>query len=303
ENSSLGGFGGNKLPSGGNINTNTTHQLVAGLDSVLTAKLTNSFRAAGTDFKNRVLRPPTDAQAVVVAGLENVRVITDDGLLNSGPDNITPQSTFERFYQFRDDLTYAGGHHTLRTGLDVVRYRVTVTNFVNGFPSFNVVSPASRNPADIANQTFINVTLGNKKGIRIPGTDDNSHRNTRTSLYGEDTWRALPNLSLSFGLRYQIDSHPLDNDLRKPTIVGPILPHGTDPTPIDKNNVAPTFGLAWDPWKNGKTSIRLGGGIYYTLRISNLVTNERASIAPFNSGNDTITLTAGNTASGRVDFN
>lgn len=302
ENSSLGGFGGNKLPSGGNINSNTTHQFAAGVDSVLSTRLTNAFRVAGTDFKDRVLRPPSEAQAIVIPGLENVRIITDDGLLNSGPDNITPQSTFERFYQFRDDLTHVGGGHTLRGGVDVVRYRVTVTNFVNGFPSFNLVSPASRNPADLLNQPFINFTFGNKKGIRIPGTPDNSHRNTRTSFYAEDTWRLLTNLTLNLGARYQIDSHPLDNDLDKPTIVRPILPKGTATTPIDKNNIAPTIGLAWDPWKNGKTSIRVGGGIYYTLRISNLVTNERASIAPFNSGNDTITLTAGTTG-GQVDFN
>ncbi|MFN7929603.1 MAG: carboxypeptidase regulatory-like domain-containing protein [Blastocatellia bacterium] len=302
ENSSFGGFGGNRLPSSGNFNTNLTHQFVAGLDSVLTQKLTNAFRVAGTDFKNRVQRPTTEAQAVGIAGLENIRILTDDGLLITGPDSITPQSTFERFYQFRDDVTYVGGRHTLRGGVDAVRYRVTVLNFVNGFPQFNVISPATRNPADIVNQAFINTTLGNKKGIRIPGTPDNSHRNTRTSFYGEDSWRAASNLTLNFGVRYQIDTHPLNNEVQKPALVGPVLPRGREATPIDKNNVAPTFGLAWDPWKNGKTSIRLGGGIYYTLRISNLVTNERASIAPFNSGNDTITLTAG-TTTGAVDFN
>lgn len=302
ENSNLGGFGGIKLPSGGNINANTTHQFVSGLDSVLSTKLTNSFRFAGTDFKNRVLRPPSDALAVVIPGLENFRILTGDGLLNSGPDNITPQSTFERFYQFRDDVTYAGGNHTLRGGVDVVRYRVTVTNFVNGFPSISLPTPASFNPADLLNSTFISFTVGNKKGIRIPGTDDNSHRNTRTSFYGEDSWRALPNLTINYGLRYQVDSHPLNNDLGKPNLAKTILPRGIAPTPIDKNNVAPSFGLAWDPWKDGKTSIRLGGGIYYALSISNLVTNERATIAPFNSGNDTFTLTSGTTG-GQVDFN
>jgi hypothetical protein len=302
ENSSFGGFGGNRLPSSGSFNTNTTHQFALGLDSVLTQKLTNAFRVAGTDFKNRVLRPEADAQAIGIAGLENIRIVTDDGLLITGPDSITPQSTFERFYQFRDDLTFVGGRHTLRGGVDAVRYRVSVLNFVNGFPQFNVVSPGSRNPADIINQTFINTTLGNKKGIRIPGTPDNSHRNTRTSFYAEDGWRMASNLTLNFGARYQIDTHPLNNEVQKPTLVGPILPRGREATPIDKNNFAPTFGLAWDPWKDGKTSIRLGGGIYYTLRISNLVTNERASIVPFNSGNDTITLTAG-TTTGAVDFN
>ena len=130
----------------------------------MTQRLTNAFRVAGTDFKNRVLRP-AEAQAIGIAGLENIRILTDDNLLITGPDSITPQSTFERFYQFRDDLTLVGGRHTLRGGADVVRYRVTVLNFVNGFPQFNVVSPATRNPADIGAQTFINTTLGNKKGI------------------------------------------------------------------------------------------------------------------------------------------
>jgi hypothetical protein len=269
----------------------------------MTSKLTNSFRGAFTDFKNRVQRPDDAAQALAVPGLEGVRIVTDDTGLIAGPDNITPQSTFERFYQFRDDLNYATGKHLIRGGMDIVHYRVAVANFVNGFPSFNVVSPASRNPADLANQPFINVTLGNKKGIRIPGTDDNSHRNTRISGYAEDTWRLQPNFTLNFGVRYQVDTHPLNNDLDKPALVAPLLPNGTAPTPIDKNNWAPHAGVAWDPWKDGKTSIRFGAGLYYSLRISNLVTNERASLAPFNSGNDTITLTAGSATGGPQDFN
>src|SRR5262249_6856182 len=78
-NESLGNFGGNRLPSSGNVNSNTTNQVAGGLDTVLTPKLTNSFRAAVTDFKNRVLRPDSQAQAVGIPGLEGVRVITDDG--------------------------------------------------------------------------------------------------------------------------------------------------------------------------------------------------------------------------------
>jgi hypothetical protein len=303
DNSSLGNFGGNRLPSSGNVNANTTHQVAGGLDTVVTSRLTNSFRAAVTDFKNRVERPDTQAQAVGIPGLEGVRVITDDAGLISGPDNITPQSTFELFGQFRDDLTYALGRHMIRGGLDIVRYRVRVTNFVNGFPSFNVISPTSRNPADIVNQPFVNVTLGNKNGKRIPGTPDNAHRNTRISGYAEDSWRLRPNLMVSFGARYEVDTHPLDNDLDKPVLVGPILPNGTAATPIDRNNVSPHGGIAWDPRGDGKTSIRIGAGIYYSLRVSNLVTNERASIAPFNSGNDTITLTAGSATGGPQDFN
>src|SRR5262249_28993269 len=82
-NSSLGNFGGNRLPSSANINTNTTHQGVAGLDTVLSSNLTNAFRLGITDFKNRVLRPDAQAQAVAVPGLEGIRVVTDDNALIS----------------------------------------------------------------------------------------------------------------------------------------------------------------------------------------------------------------------------
>jgi len=304
DNSNFGGFGGIKLPSTGNVNTNITHQYVWGLDTVLTSKLTNSFRSALTDFKNRVLRPPADAQAIAIKGYENVRLITSDGSLDSGPDNVTPQSTFELFGQFRDDLTYTAGNHILRGGADVVRRRVMVTNFVAGFPQINVTAPASRNPADVVNQPLVSFTIGNRNGKRIPGTPDNAHRNTRISWYAEDTWRLRPNLTLNYGVRYEVDTHPLNNDLDKPVLARPILPRGTAPTPIDKNNFAPHFGVAWDPWKDGKTSFRFGAGIYYAMRISNLVTNERATLAPFNSGNDTIGLQSGQTgAAARIDFN
>ncbi|MGH9844156.1 MAG: carboxypeptidase regulatory-like domain-containing protein, partial [Blastocatellia bacterium] len=301
-NSNLGGFGGNKLPSGANINANTANQYAWGLDTALTTKLTNSFRAALTDFKNNVLRPPSDAQAVVISGVENIRIATDDGLLISGPDTGTPQSTFELFSQFRDDLTYTAGNHTLRGGADVVRRRVRVMNFLFGFPSITVVSPASASPADILNQPFVSFIIGNNKGIRIPGAPDNAHRNTRISWYLEDNWRLRPNVTLNYGVRYEVDTHPLNNDLNKPNLVGPLLPRGTQATPIDKNNFAPHMGVAWDPFKDGKTSFRFGAGIYYALQISSLVTAERASLAGFNSGNDTISLTSGST-NGQVDFN
>jgi hypothetical protein len=291
DNSNFGGFGGRILPSSGNVNKNFTNQFVWGLDSVLSPKLVNGFRAAYTDFKNRVVSPPEAARKITVRGTEGFRIVTNDGLLIAGPDSITPQSTFERFGQFRDDITYSTGNHTLRFGADIVRRRVTVTNFVFGFPSMTVVGLPSRNPDDLLDARIIDVNIGNRNGKRIPGTPDNSHRNTRFSGYASDSWRIRQNFTLNLGLRYEVDSHPINNDLAKPDLARTLLPLGTAPTPINKHNFAPQFGFAWDPFKDGKTSIRGGFGIYYAMRISNLVTNERATLAPFNSGNDTITLT------------
>src|SRR5262249_60384618 len=149
DNNSFGGFGGNRLPSAGNFNNNVTHQFAVGLDSSFTPRLTNAFRFGFTDFKNRVLKPDADAVAITVPGTTGFGITTDDGLLIAGPDNITPQSTFERFFQTRDDQTYAAGRHTIRYGADVVYRRVQVTNFVSCAPQITALSPSSRNVADL----------------------------------------------------------------------------------------------------------------------------------------------------------
>lgn len=299
-NSNFGGFGGNTLPSSGNVNTDVTNQYAVGLDTVFTPRMTNSARMAVTNFQNKILRPPAAAQAFAVPGAENFRILTNDNSLIAGPDINTPQGTSEYFNQYRDDVTYIVGRHTARFGGDVTYRQVSVYNFAACFPSITVNAPPTSNVADLLNTSIVSITIGNCNGRRIPATPDNTHRNTRISWYAEDSWRIRPNFTLNYGLRYEVDTHPLNNDLRKPDIARTILPRGTEPTPINKKNFAPQLGLAWDPAKDHKTSIRVGGGIYYAGRISNLVTQERATISPFNSGNDTIALTAG--SSGRYDF-
>jgi hypothetical protein len=58
--------------------------------------------------------------------------------------------------------------------------------------------------------------------------------------YWQDDWRITPSLTLSYGVRYE-----WQNNLR------------------DRNNSAPRFGFGWSPFKNGRTTIRGGLGVYY----------------------------------------
>ena len=296
DNASFGGFGGNALPSVGTTNNNITHQFAFGVDTPLSPRLTNGFRFGYTDFKNNLTRADSAAAAVVVPGTLGFGITTDDGLLISGPPASSPQSTAERFYQIRDDQTFSFGKHTIRYGGDVTNRRVSVFNYVACAPQIQVASPASRNPADIATAGLIQFTVGNCNGIRVPGTPDNAHHNTRLSFYGGDSWRVSPRLTLSVGLHYEYDTHPLNNDLPKPDLVKTLLPNGTAATAVPARNLAPQIGIAWDPRGNGKTSVRFGAGIFYAMQVSNLVTTERAQLAPFNSGNTTFNFQRGTNA-------
>ena len=120
-------------------------------------------------------------------------------------------------------------------------------------------------------------------------------RFNRYEFYLQDSWRARPNLTLDFGLRYALFPAVTDqNDVltnfsaalydpaRAPQLnaAGSVIPgtgdplngivvaaqnspHGRGIYQLDKNNLQPRFGMAWDLFSDGRTVVRGGYGIYY----------------------------------------
>lgn len=100
------------------------------------------------------------------------------------------------------------------------------------------------------------------------------------AFYGSDTWRIRPNLSLNLGLRWEyigplterngLGLMPVDltlDVLRNPNAVLDFAGKGTGREFLakDLDNFAPNFSFAWDPFKDGKTSIRGGFSIAYAI--------------------------------------
>ena len=89
--------------------------------------------------------------------------------------------------------------------------------------------------------------------------------------YIGDNWKIRPNLNVSLGLHYIRDTGRSDSQLGADPAINAFGAGLGDQVHQPNLNFAPQVGIAWDPWKNGKTVIRAGGGIYYENTVWNNV--------------------------------
>ena len=246
------------------------------------------------------------------------------GLPGFGCQSLSDANSQVRYtgtYQTIDNMSYVRGHHLLKWG---VEFRDVYENSYNdyfsrglfdfagysnlGVPSLANLPPNSplldpTNPATAATNNAVYALLGyadyqtqsqyfNKAGAGI-ASDERGFRDREWGLFFQDTWKILPNLTATYGLRWEYFGVPFEvnNNLSQLftdpsavadaftfTIVGP----GTGKNLYNNqfNNFEPRIGLAWDPFKDGKTSIRVGYGIFHDRVFGNLIGNAR-SLPPF----------------------
>lgn len=210
-------------------------------------------------------------------------------------------------YAWTDNLTIARSAHTFKTGvlfqIDDKQQQPTWNDA--GMINF---TPNNNNPNDSSNG-LANLLLGNFTNYQQSnGVFYGSFRYLNLEFYGQDSWRVNSRLVLEFGARYAYlgptytrgsfltsyfdpalydPAKAVRIDTAKGLLQGSIVPGSGDPfngmvqenTPgvpsgfgrHRKNQVAPRFGFAYDPWGNGKTAVRAGFGVFFErIRQSNV---------------------------------
>jgi hypothetical protein len=173
------------------------------------------------------------------------------------------QRTEER-YQFTDRFSWALGAHNVKFGVDVNHLPLKADFTVNfgGIYNFGTRSLfPSPFPAFSPIQTY---------GAGIPSNFiqgvGNPHDEFSNNMFGfflQDSWRIKSNLTLNYGVRYDVELTPTFKAINALSQSAQDALGIAQGIPRDYNNVAPRIGLAWDPRKDGKTVVRASFGLFY----------------------------------------
>jgi hypothetical protein len=189
----------------------------------------------------------------------------------------------EKRFQFTDNFSWQRGRHSYKFGADVNHLPIEADFTVNfgGVYNFGELLPGSFGmPTTFNGQPVPNFSPIQAYGLGVPqvfiqgiGNPHDSFSNNTLGLFVQDSWRVRSNLTLNYGLRYDVEytpTFPAVNEISQKAQDALGITQGI---PRDKNNVAPRIGLAWDPRSDGKTVVRASYGMYYDHPLLGLAFN------------------------------
>lgn len=208
---------------------------------------------------------------------------------------------------YTDNISWSHGNHTFKFGGDFrnvaesgpndffSRRQVTEsglasqfgTGVVQGVPNDDLTLEAAAQAYYGLVDTDIQAEFFDKTGTRV-GSDNKRFRQHEYDWYGQDTWKIRRNLTLTLGLRYQLDGVPYEEDANfsnlfgdptggpvTMTVVGPGT--GKQVYASDYSNLEPRVGFSWDPKGDGKMAVRGAFGIFHDRVFGNLFGNARGN--------------------------
>ena len=229
-----------------------------------------------------------------------------------GATNASKQQVIEQI-QFSDDVSMSRGTHQFAFGAASGYWWTQSLAHVRSIGNLNVGSAVTGN-------SMGDFLLGRIQQVRMSAPNPLSTNQYYLGLYAQDTWRATPNLTFNYGVRWEpfLPMNALQ-DLTGATrmynftaeafkagtksSVFPTAPAGfsypaqvsgqendqgfigTSGAETKWNQFAPRVGLSWDPTGEGRTSIRAGFGIAYDV-VNLMLMHNAANVSPWSG--DTI---------------
>lgn len=316
-------FTGATLPGFGDQSTPYTKQYTASWNHIFGADVLNELRLGYTRL-NFLSGVPVNVRQPSTVGFPNITAqlpsgadypqLAITGYFTLGGTNNGPQPRKDQTYQVTDNFSWVKGKHTLKFGYAGRKFQVwnPFANANDGVFNFDPSGFYSTGDPGLDFLLGIPNTYAQGSGSIILAQSYEHY------LYAQDQWRVKPNLTLTIGTGYQIDT-PIAEYQNKglsrvcviPGQQSKIFPTGTAPdgnpagAPVGYNypgdpgcniqggastkynHFGPRVGFAYTPgWGgrltggSGKTSIRGGFGLYYNRGEEELNLQD-LGIAPF----------------------
>jgi hypothetical protein len=321
-NSGFGDVFSNGNPSNWVHNKNWADQSIIGLTTTLNSTIVNEARFQYFYWTNRNTQAtPSECVFPCVGGtLPSLFTIigSNFGLGGAaiGPNFDSPLSRNIRRYQATDTLSWQKGAHRFRFGFDLNRSIATGTwgfctplctaafapEYVRGLLGaatsmyFPNLPTQIASDADILKLPVINFATSIYSGLGV-GSDadptpydyDQSKPQTLWRLFVQDTWKVHPNFTVNFSLGSNSQVGTFNSELPKPAFLAPLIgAHNLEPTRSSLVEFSPTFGFAWSPFRDHKTVIRGGAGLYWDSTAIFEKYREPAAIGPPGDGRSTL---------------
>ncbi len=197
---------------------------------------------------------------IAIAGLTNVGALIS---LSSSFNGVGAPYTGQS-YSYIDNFSLVSGNHTMKFGAEVRPISLYNNQLGGTTYTYNSINGFINNSP---NQIQFYGDLSDKSPFT--GLSGNALLKQNYYIgYAQDEWKLRPNLTLSYGLRYEYYS-PLHENRNKNVFfdmaTGTIHPGYTgDWFNSSKANFGPRLALTWSPaFSNGDTIFRIGGGVFY----------------------------------------
>jgi hypothetical protein len=241
----------------------TTNQMIVAnvtVNSVISNSSVNQF-TAGYQYWNNLIASSISAPLVTFPDA------------SFGTNTNVPQQSWQRKWQFRDDLSKTIGRHTLKGGVDFIHnpseggfFEFSSTLEIDFADDPSIILNSAKYPQKFATPGAVTgMTQANGNPYFLVATK-------QLGFYFQDDWKVSSRLTLNLGLRWDKDFNMIGgSDVTKSRTYQELValnspfsnPYVSKVPHDDNKDFSPRVGFAYDPTGKGTHVVRGGVGLYY----------------------------------------
>ncbi|HEX3992574.1 MAG TPA: TonB-dependent receptor, partial [Acetobacteraceae bacterium] len=199
---------------------------------------------------------------------------------------ITGPLAGDNIYGLRDVFSTTRGRHTITAGGEVYLEKDFLETLLNNYGVFSFTSavvPSTASGQATYTRTGVAMAdflIGHPNTMSQDSPDNANENYWNYGLFLQDDWRVIPALTLNLGVRYDVQTAPIDTQRRiavfEPGVQSKVSPSAMlgqlfpgDPgvpaggVDTNYNHISPRLGFAYDPFNKGRTVFHGGAGLFF----------------------------------------